>query len=405
VNNFLDNLVDRAVNAEQGVRPFLPSLFEPAAPVSEPAWPEKAEPMRVEPFDVALEQETHHASPAPSFSQKQSGESKRDSQPGKQNDRPPDVGQRHSLAHQVFQPDTPSPPALVQLSEAAPGAGFEQASPKFATAPLRPEPPSAVDRREAMVEEQAPPKLATAPFRPKLSSAVDRREAMVEEKVINQIVNKTVLQPALQSQPAKGNGRHKQVFQSDTPSPPLIARWNEAAPGSGFEQTPPKLATAPLRREVSSTVDRREAMVEEQAPPKLATAPFRPKLSSAVDRREAMVEEKAIEQIVNKIDLLSASRDEAQAVEAARNETSTPLVVRPKLDRYAEPPMPRPQPKAQTQSAPPSEQVINVTIGRIEVRATPPPAATSRSNNQKPPGMSLDDYLRQRSGGGRGGGV
>jgi hypothetical protein len=41
--------------------------------------------------------------------------------------------------------------------------------------------------------------------------------------------------------------------------------------------------------------------------------------------------------------------------------------------------------------------IIQVTIGRIEVRATPPPPA--REKRQSPsPAMSLDDYLRQRNG-------
>jgi hypothetical protein len=46
-----------------------------------------------------------------------------------------------------------------------------------------------------------------------------------------------------------------------------------------------------------------------------------------------------------------------------------------------------------------SETVINVTIGRIEVRATP--AQQSRPERQRaaPTVMSLDDYLRKRSGG------
>ena len=51
-----------------------------------------------------------------------------------------------------------------------------------------------------------------------------------------------------------------------------------------------------------------------------------------------------------------------------------------------------------------SENVINVTIGRIEVRAASPPPAKSKSVNQAPSVMSLDDYLRQRTGTDRGGG-
>jgi hypothetical protein len=45
---------------------------------------------------------------------------------------------------------------------------------------------------------------------------------------------------------------------------------------------------------------------------------------------------------------------------------------------------------------------IQVTIGRIEVRATPSPTTTARSQQQRstPPVMSLDEYLHQRSKGG-----
>lgn len=43
--------------------------------------------------------------------------------------------------------------------------------------------------------------------------------------------------------------------------------------------------------------------------------------------------------------------------------------------------------------------VINVTIGRVEVRATHAPAAPRQPSGSAPP-MSLDDYLRRRAGGG-----
>src|SRR5262249_8100100 len=127
-----------------------------------------------------------------------------------------------------------------------------------------------------------------APLRPEPPSAVDRSEAMVEEKSLRQVANKSILQPALQSQSARDNGHRKNVFQSDTPSSPAPAQLSEATPGARFEQTSPKLAMAPLR----------------------------PELSSAVDRPQALVEEKVINQIVNKTVLLNASRDEAQAVDA-----------------------------------------------------------------------------------------
>ena len=49
-------------------------------------------------------------------------------------------------------------------------------------------------------------------------------------------------------------------------------------------------------------------------------------------------------------------------------------------------------------SSPSFALTIQVTIGRIEVRATPPASAPPKSR-PAPPVMNLDDYLRQRGGG------
>jgi hypothetical protein len=49
------------------------------------------------------------------------------------------------------------------------------------------------------------------------------------------------------------------------------------------------------------------------------------------------------------------------------------------------------------------QPTIQVTIGRIEVRAVtmPPPPQAPRSRKKSQPSLSLDDYLKQRSGGQR----
>jgi hypothetical protein len=62
-----------------------------------------------------------------------------------------------------------------------------------------------------------------------------------------------------------------------------------------------------------------------------------------------------------------------------------------------------PQQEAGTPSkAPQPESTINVSIGRIEVRAfTPPPASPKRANPSSRP-MSLDEYLNKSSQRGRG---
>lgn len=56
-----------------------------------------------------------------------------------------------------------------------------------------------------------------------------------------------------------------------------------------------------------------------------------------------------------------------------------------------------PDEEQQQTPAPSPETVVNVAIGRIEVRATPAP--TTRRERQGPKVMTLDDYLQQRSRG------
>ena len=52
--------------------------------------------------------------------------------------------------------------------------------------------------------------------------------------------------------------------------------------------------------------------------------------------------------------------------------------------------------------ATPSEPTINITIGRVEVTAAPsPPPRERRKGPDRPPVMSLDDYLRRREKEGR----
>lgn len=70
------------------------------------------------------------------------------------------------------------------------------------------------------------------------------------------------------------------------------------------------------------------------------------------------------------------------------------IVVQPRVGIYSEPAGP-----ARSQPAVRAEPTIQVTIGRVEVRATPPAAPVSRSGRQTPPTMSLDEYLRRRAAG------
>jgi hypothetical protein len=77
--------------------------------------------------------------------------------------------------------------------------------------------------------------------------------------------------------------------------------------------------------------------------------------------------------------------------------TSARVVAQPHVTQYVEPaglipigPVPRPEP------AP----TIQVTIGRVEVRAMPPTPRPSEKQRPKTPVMSLDEYLSRRASGG-----
>lgn len=73
------------------------------------------------------------------------------------------------------------------------------------------------------------------------------------------------------------------------------------------------------------------------------------------------------------------------------------IVVQPESIRHLKPTA---SPLVVLQPSPKESPVINVTIGRVEVRAIyPQPESAVRHPPLSPPKMSLDDYLRSRNGG------
>jgi hypothetical protein len=70
--------------------------------------------------------------------------------------------------------------------------------------------------------------------------------------------------------------------------------------------------------------------------------------------------------------------------------TLAPIQAQPSAERLAD---------ATSKPAPAPTPTINVTIGRVEIHATKP-AAPAKQPRQAPEVMSLDEYLRRRSGGG-----
>ena len=93
--------------------------------------------------------------------------------------------------------------------------------------------------------------------------------------------------------------------------------------------------------------------------------------------------------------LLSVPRLELLAVQTPRPATLATVFVQPRITPYAEPTR-----RATAESTATPEPTIQVTIGRVEIRAAPPPARQSAAELSAAPAMSLDEYLRRRAKGG-----
>ncbi len=80
-----------------------------------------------------------------------------------------------------------------------------------------------------------------------------------------------------------------------------------------------------------------------------------------------------------------------------KTQPSAPITVRPQVKQYIEPtPLAPTLPEAIAEPTP----TVQVTIGRIEVRATPPPPVSSSQTRRSAPSiMTLDEYLQQRARG------
>lgn len=85
--------------------------------------------------------------------------------------------------------------------------------------------------------------------------------------------------------------------------------------------------------------------------------------------------------------------------EPANQPTSAPTVIHPEQIKPFIPANGRPVNHQPPVTPPEPAPTVQITIGRIEVRATPPPPAKAAQKQPRTPVLSLEDYLRQRNGG------
>ena len=132
-------------------------------------------------------------------------------------------------------------------------------------------------------------------------------------------------------------------------------------------------------------------------------SPVTDSLDTKADRQPPIIEQTTI---INRPVMpdLSGTKKKARVAEPEQKpfsprELQTPAsMVRPATANM--PVLPRlPQQNSGAQlTVPPPIPTVHVHIGRIEVRATPPPAAKPSKRQRETQVMSLDDYLRQRNG-------
>lgn len=122
--------------------------------------------------------------------------------------------------------------------------------------------------------------------------------------------------------------------------------------------------------------------------PPVAPQTIQPRVSRALESDAVIEREPRRDRAKNPEEQVEPVKTIDHRVEPARRDLLSAMSLAP--------PVARAQPVA-TPAAP----TIQVTISRIEVRATPAPVAPERVAKPSAPRLSLEDYLKSRSGGGR----
>ena len=178
----------------------------------------------------------------------------------------------------------------------------------------------------------------------------------------------------------------QEQLSPDLAQPALPRAQRPAAPEDSTPPLAPPLLM-PKRVEAAS----RPPIAPVQMPvilPEYPSVPARPVFTPGIAAEETAPRPPALE-----MHTVLRSPQPAPAVTPER------IIARPHITP-AQSPGPTPLPATADRATSPPEPVVHVTIGRIEVRATPPPASAKREVQARQPALGLDEYL-QRYGGKR----
>lgn len=186
-------------------------------------------------------------------------------------------------------------------------------------------------------------------------------------------------------------GSEEQLSPKNAPQIPLRPRTSPAAERKDDEAVTPQILGEPVRQLAPKSATK--FIVVEEARP-ILTRQLNRSLSEQGSEATAARNDDGRLTITDLMPLASVQSD-LPPVQSAR--VSTPAVARPQVTRYVEPFMQVPD--AYTRGTPETVPTIQVTIGRIEVRATPAPTQHAKQPRSAPSVMTLDEYLRNRGKG------
>jgi len=405
MNDFLGSLIARNLTQAETLLPRPASWFEPSAPDLSSAAPARPEPVAGQ-EDPGAERElpwlesvdTILAPPLPAPRQPRTGPN--------QFMAPPPVAPAEGVATTVETlpvtplepPRQPRPAPSSRRPRPRPAAetpatdtlrGQAASQPHEATAPpIRPD-----QAPEAMQAAPTP----MAPVTP--SPVAARRAAPQQPKPVSQLPQPAEIAPATSSPPP-----HESVVAPTASSPPshksvvaLVPQPAPRQPRTSVLEVAPRPAEMPHaeRPAAASPASKRVP----PAPPAQRLAP----VENTEDHEPRAAARPSAEEEVRRASPVAAATVLAPLTPGGK----APATAVEPVVRVVQPASLRPAPgtlraeQGAGPAAPEPPPTIQITIGRIEVKATPPATPTSPKRPNMPPVMTLDDYLRERANGGR----
>lgn len=278
-----------------------------------------------------------------------------------------------------------APPALSHLppTDAAPSLPHIEHEPSPHIAPHQP---------RGKLFDSAPLKANELP-----EAQSDSTDASRVEPQTARVRDEAIARPLLQRE------THASVQPAPLSSSGMTDAQNVARAPSPAEtiRVPEQVATKSLVQTIESAA---HALSTQQQPRAETNLPPEKRAHAQHEAPPTIVKEVSVQRVVERSPLTERSQlpallqDEPSTISDDARGRRAPLLVRPRVSHYRDEKS-LADDSQQARAAEP-EQVVHVTIGRIEVRAVSPQPQAKTTRSKPQPAQSLEEYLRQRAQGG-----